>query len=123
MTIREAIERADRLRPNTHEREDKLAWLTAVEANVARHMNLHENVDVALPVYTADTPEDTTLLLENEAGEVYVKYLVTMYDYYNGDYDRYNNAALMFNETFQEWKGLYRRTHMPKRFTGKENLV
>ena len=76
MTIREAINRADRLRPKMHEMKDKMAWLTNVERLVADFMNRHEDVQVELPVYTEASDMDTQLLLQHEDAEIYVTWLM-----------------------------------------------
>lgn len=120
MLTGEAIERADRLRPNTHDETDKLNWLSVVEAHVVRHMNLHEGEQEPERNYR---DLKTELLLKDADAELYVLYLVTMYDYYNGDYDRYNNGALVYNQTLQEWKARYRREHRPHKSLQLRNLV
>lgn len=122
MTVQDAIAQANRLRPNTHENEDKVAWLGAVESNVVKHINLHEGDRLE---YSPITAEDMNreLLITDEHVQVYVLYLIAMYDYYNGDIDRYNNGAQMFGNAMEDWKAEYRRTHMPRRFEGSWNEV
>lgn len=120
MTVGKAIERADRLRPNTHIEEDKLHWASAAESHIVRHMNLHVGMDLEIKEFAS--PGDATALDGTDA-ELYVLYLVMMYDYYNGDYDRYNYGALQYNEHLQEWKSRYRREHMPKDAGKMRNLV
>lgn len=116
MRASDAIARADRLRPNTHANEDKMHWLQSAENHVAQHMNLHTGYDVK-----PDTEKG--LLLDGADGEIYVLYLVCMYDYYNGDFDQYNSGALQYNQALSEWRARFRREHMPKPFTGRRNMV
>lgn len=120
MEIQKIIARADRLRPNTHDEEDKLHWISAAESHIVRHMNLHVGMDLEVKEFES-TGEVTAL--DGPDAELYVLYLVMMYDYYNGDYDRYNNGALQYNERLQEWKARYRREHMPKDRGKMRNLV
>ena len=35
-------------------------------------------------------------------------------DYYNGEYDKYNNAMEMFYTAYEGFQRHYNRTHMPK---------
>lgn len=123
MTIREAIDRADRLRPNMHEMKDKMAWLTNVERLVADFMNRHEDVKVELPVYTEASDMDTQLLLQHEDAEIYVTWLMMKYDLHNGDYESYNNMAMAYNDQMKAWEAEYRRMHRPRAKRGGWNLV
>ena len=120
MTVSEIVMRADRLRPNTHEESDKMHWVSAAESHVVRHMNLHVNTDIEVKPF--ESMGDETQLSGPDA-ELYVLYLVMMYDYYNGDYDRYNYGALQYNQFLNDWKARYRRTHMPKDLGKMVNLV
>ena len=120
MTIGDLVERADRLRPNTHDEKDKLHWMSVVESHVVRHMNLHEG-EAKEEREFASLDEMPTL--QDTDAELYVLYLVMMYDYYNGDYDRYNNGALQYNEFLQNWRARYRREHMHKDLGRMVNLV
>ena len=122
MTVQEAIAKADRLRPNTHEDADKVTWVNVVERHVVDHMNLHVGYDMTVPALTADDM-DKALTLDGTDTELYVLYLAAMYDYYNGEFDRYNNGALQYNKRLEEWRAQFRREHMPKPFEGRRNLV
>ena len=35
-------------------------------------------------------------------------------DYTNGEYDKYNNSAEMYNTAWQAYANYYNRNHMPK---------
>lgn len=118
MKASEVIGRADRLRPNTHDESDKRMWLLQVEKHVADHMNLHMG-DEAVPGDLMDMDADPVMLLDGADTQVYVLYLMAMYDYYNGDIDRYNPGAQVFGEAMSDWRAAYRRSHMPKPTQGK----
>lgn len=120
MKIQDLIERADRLRPNTHDEQDKLHWLSVVESHVVRHINLHEGEEK--PEREFASLEEVPSLTGTDA-ELYVLYLVMMYDYYNGDYDRYNNGAMQYNAALQDWRARYRREHRHKDMGRMVNLV
>ena len=123
MTIREAIDRADRLRPNAHEMKDKLAWLTSVERLIANFMNMHEGVNVKAPVYMENTDMDTQLLLQYEDADVYPLWLMMKYELHNGDYNAYNDMAMAYNDQMKGWEAEYRRMHRPRKSKGGWNLV
>ena len=46
--------------------------------------------------------------------DLYVKWLCAQIDYYNGDFDRYNNAMVMFNNGYQAFADSYNRAHLPR---------
>lgn len=116
MTIREAINRIDNLKHNVYSRSEKIAWLARLDAEVKQQIiDAHENNKrLIFAGYDEDTPEDTELLIPFPYDDVYLKYLEAQIDYYNGEYDKYNNAIVMYQAALDVFTNYYRRTHMPK---------
>lgn len=116
MTVAEAVERIDSLKHNTYSREDKVRWLSGVDATVKKLIiDTHEGgEDVAFAGYDDSTPASTVLLVPAPFDEMYLRWLEAQIDYYNAEYGRYNNAIAMFNTSFEAYQNHYNRTHMPK---------
>lgn len=115
MTIAEVISKVDELKPNTYSVEDKVAWLSNLDARVkSQIIDAHECKDnVFFYGYDSAIDMDTELLVRAPYDEMYLRWLEAMIDYYNSDDDRYNNAIILFNNAYDGYKKHYTRTHMP----------
>ena len=115
MTIIEAINRIDSLKPNSQSTEDKIAWLSIVDGEVKENIiNTHEGSDkVAFNGYTEDTPLDTVLLVPAPYDDIYIKWLEAQIDYANGETKRFNNSIIMYNTAYSAFSRYYNRNHMP----------
>ena len=115
MTIIEAINRIDSLIFNTYTQNDKTEWLSRLDSMVMRHIiDNHEGAEsIYFSGYTADTPLETVLLAPAPYDEMYLKWLEAQIHYHNGEYDKYNNAILMYNTVFENYAAYYNRTHKP----------
>ena len=116
MTIMEALNRIDELKPNSYSTSEKIRWLSTLDGLVkTRVIDTHEGGEsVQFNGYTEDIDLDTVLLVEDLYADVYIKWLETQIDYANGEYAKYNNTAMAFNSAFTEYTNYYNRTHMPK---------
>ena len=115
MTILEAINRIDSLKHNTYTRSDKIYWLNRVDAMVKRLIiDAHEGEEVSIDGYTDTTPLETELLVPAPFDEMYLRWLEARIDYANGEYDKYNNSILIYQEAYDSYANYYRRNHMPK---------
>lgn len=115
MKIIEAINRIDSLKRNTYSQPDKVAWLSEVEFDVVNNViNTHEGDEITFSGYDGSTDLQTELLIPAPYDKVYLLWMEAQIDYYNGEYDKYNNAADLFTENYEEFKNYYNRTHKPK---------
>ena len=115
MTIAEVISKVDALKPNNFEPEDKIDWLSNLDARVkSQIIDAHEGAE-RYPFYGYDglIDQDTELLVPAPYDEMYQRWLEAMIDYHNSDDDRYNNAIILFNNAYEGYKKHYTRTHMP----------
>lgn len=117
MKIIEAISRIDALKHNTYTQSDKVRWLSALD-NMIKSLviDTHEvDKEVEFNGYNDSTDVNKTeLLVSAPHDEMYLMWLESKIDYYNGEYARYNNSAEAFNTVFEDFKKFYNRTHMPK---------
>lgn len=116
MTIIEAIERVDSLKPNNYTQEDKIAWLSMLDGVIRTEIiDTHEGAeDVAFNGYGVDISRDTVLLAPAPYDDVYVKWLEAQIDYSNGELAKFNNSIAMYNTAYSAFERYYNRTHMPR---------
>ncbi len=115
MTIIEAINQIDSLKPNTYTPSDKMRWLSRLDGKVKEEIiDLHEDAeDTTFNGYDDDTSLDTELLIPRPYDDAYIQWLEAQIDYANNEYGRYNNSITMFNTTYSAFERYYNRTHMP----------
>jgi hypothetical protein len=113
--IIDAISKLDDLKYNTYKQDDKVQWLSRLDSMVKKQViDTHEGAEaVSFSGYTADTPTDTVLLVPAPYDEVYLRWMEAQIDYHNGEYDKYNNAIIMFNTAFEAYAAYYNQNHMP----------
>ena len=115
MKIIEAINRIDSLKHNTYSESEKVLWLSEVDLEVKNTvLDTHEGNEVEFTGYDDDTDRQTELLIPAPYDKAYLLWMEAQIDYYNGEYDKYNNALEMFYEALDGFKKHYNRTHMPK---------
>ena len=115
MKIIEAINRIDSLKHNTYTQGEKVVWLSEVDLDVAKNViATHEGDEVNFAGYEDSTDLQTELLIPAPYDKAYLLWMEAQIHYYNGEYDKYNNALDMFYEAFDGFKNYYNRTHMPK---------
>lgn len=116
MTIIEAVNYIDQMKPNGYTQTDKVRWLSRLDGKVKTEIiDSHEGADeVSFSGYTDDTPLDTEMLVPSPYDEVYTLWLEAQIDYANGDTVRYNNSIDTFNYAYQAYERFYNRSHIPK---------
>jgi len=116
MTINDAINRVDSLKPNDFGISDKVKWLSEIERRIYDEIILtHEGADdVTFAAFNDDTPLDTVLLCPDDYAVLYVHFLEAQIDFYNAEIAKYNNSIETFNTVYSLFERWYNRTHMPK---------
>ena len=115
MTIIEAINGIDSLKPNKYTQEQKIEWLDKLDGLLKEQViDTHEGGEGVLKLDYASVPVTKELLVPAPYDEIYINYLAMKIDFANGDYRKYNNSAFMYNESLGEYRKWYNRTHMPK---------
>ena len=107
MTVNEAINKADALRMNTIDEEQKAKWVNEVDCDIAEMMGV-KAPKIVWP------EEDAELLMKSPHDNIYFLYLVAMYDYYNQETALYENDMAIYNNALKEAKAYYRRHNTPK---------
>jgi hypothetical protein len=116
MTIMEAINRIDAIKPNSYSLPEKIKWLSTLDGIIKTNIiDTHEGAEaVVFDGYTEETNLTTKLLAPAPYDEIYLFWLESKIDYWNGETGRYNNSISMYNTAYNEFDKYYNRTHMPK---------
>lgn len=117
MTITEAIERIDSLTPNGYSREDKIYWLSILDGMVATQVlasYLTEAEKEKFNGYTEDTELTTELLVDDPYSDMYLLWLQSKIEFYNGETDRYNNTMKTFSGIWDDFVKYIIRTKKAK---------
>lgn len=115
MTIIEAINRIDTVKPNGYPQGEKIRWLNTLDGIIkSKVFDTHEGGAVAFDGYTEETNLNTELLVPSPFDELYLFWLESKIDYWNREMGQYNNSISMFNTAYAEFESYYNRTHMPK---------
>lgn len=115
MKIIHAINRLDALIFNTYKQSDKVEWLSKLDTMVKKQIiDTHEGAEgVIFAGYDDKTDMNTELLVPAPYDEMYLRWMEAQIHYHNGEYDKYNNAIIMFNTDFEAYQAYYTRNHLP----------
>lgn len=120
MTIKEAIDMVDKLKPNIIPRADKVQWLSDIDGKIYQEILLLHQRNAGEPElpqmfvgYTDETPEDTELFVPEPHTAIYRYQLEANIDLTNAELAKYNNAAALLSNALQAFSASYTRTHMP----------
>lgn len=115
MTIIEAINRIDILKPNAYSQQEKVKWLSTLDGVIKKEIiDTHEGgEEVVFEGYTETTNVATELLVPAPYDDIYLRWLAAQIDYMNGEYARYNNGVQTYNDAYSAFERYYNRTHMP----------
>ncbi len=113
MTIREVLTDTDTMKPNQYDEGTKVKWLNEVENKVYQVISKRKG-EVKKPNINIESDYDSELLLPDAFSDIYTYYIESMIDYYNGETQRYNNSAIMFDNAFSEFENFWYREHRQK---------
>lgn len=115
MTIIEAINRTDNMRPNVYDQMTKIEWLSQLDGQVKALYDGYQGAErSAFQGYGPQTPMETVLLIQPPYDGIYLKWLEAQIERSNGEIERYNEAITLYNTEFQAFANAYSRSHMAK---------
>lgn len=119
MTAREAIDKADSLKPNQFQDDMKLDWLNTLDAQIHEDVLMtHEPVPEEPFV---PHKMDDELIAKFPYDELYVDYIRMRCDEANEETARYNNSVTIFQAKYEAYCKHVNKTQMPV-FTSKFRL-
>ena len=115
MKIIQAINRLDDLIFNTYTQQHKVEWLSRLDGMVKKQIiDTHEGAeDVVFSGYDDSTDLKKEMLVPAPHDDMYLLWLEAQIHYHNGEYDKYNNAIIMFNAAFEAYHAYYNQKHLP----------
>jgi len=115
MTVREAIQRVDAIKPNRFKEEQKIAWLGNLEGQIFNELVVtHENWEEIRPVeFTPNMDQMHRLIAPHPYDDVYLLYLQSQIDLGNMEIAKYNSTRTLYNNAYQTLVDYWNRTHMP----------
>ena len=115
MTIIEAINKVDTLKPNNYTHTEKIKWLSNLDGIIKKEIiDTHEGgKDVIFNGYDDSSDYSTQLLVPFPYDDLYIKWLEAQIDYNNAEYGKYNNSSTAYNNAYSTFERYYNRHHMP----------
>lgn len=116
MTLQEALDLADALKPNMMPRNTKIHFLNEIENQIYEELLLkheHTEEEETRPEYDADTDDGTVLLVPPPYDMLYVYWLMSKIDMLNMETEKYNNDRALFETQYEDMSNWWTRTRMP----------
>lgn len=115
MTIIEAINKIDALKPNNYTHNEKIKWLSNLDGIIKKEViDTHEGgADIIFTGYDENTEYEKQLIVPFPYDDVYIKWLEAQIDYNNAEYGKYNNSSMAYNNAYSAFEKYYNRQHMP----------
>ena len=107
MTVKEAIDYADLVKPNAIPQSVKLRWLSQLEGRIAAEIFLMSAIESRTYVYD-ENKLGYELLIYPPHDDIYTSWLEAQIDLANGEYDRAANTMQLFDSkwrNFVRWFG------------------
>ena len=116
MTLQEALDQLDELKPNMMSRELKIKYLTEIEQLIHGEIvmkHAHTEEQEVKPYYNRETEPDTVLIIPDPYSMLYVYWLMSKVDIQNQEDGRYNIDRAYFENAYETMSDWYTREHMP----------
>ena len=114
MTIMEAINLLDAIKPNSYKQTEKIRWLATLDGIVKEEIiDTHEGGEAVTFEGYNENSLMQELLVPHPYDDIYIKWLEAQIDYANGEYNKYNNSITVYNKALADFERYYNRTHMP----------
>ena len=119
MTVLEAINLVDTLKPNHYSTERKVEWLNLLDGAIFRdvlmtHVRPQGSPDVFAP-YDPNGDLSDTLIVPHPYCDVYRFWMESQIDLSNAEIAKYNVSSAMYNQMRQDYIAWYNRNNMPIR--------
>lgn len=114
MTLMEAINHLDAVKPNSYKQNEKIRWLSTLDGIIKKEIiDTHEGGEKV--TFGGYTEVDLTrkLIVPAPYEDIYIKWLEAQIDYANGETAKYNNALTLYNNAYLAFAKAYHREHRP----------
>ena len=116
MTLQEALDLTDEMKPNMMTRNTKIRFLKEIEQLIYHEIILkHHNApgQYTEPDYSETTDPGTVLIVPDTYAMVYVYWLMSKIDMLNQEDARYMNDRALFENAYGTFSDYWTREHMP----------
>lgn len=114
MKVREVISEVRAFNTGKYEDKALMRWLGRLEARIYTEViGVHEGYEEKEP--TDCTDPDAELFCPDEYGDMYRHYLDSMIYASNGEGERAQNSAVLFNSIWSDYANWYNREYLPLR--------
>ena len=116
MTIQQAMDKADAMKPNMMLETVKIGFLSEIEGKIHEEIIMtHEHTaeEETCPVYDENTDTSTEMLVPAPYDMVYVYWLMAQIDHLNQEMDKYNNDRGLFEDAWGNFADYWNRKKMP----------
>lgn len=117
-TIKEVLDRVDARKPNAFRAEQKTAWITELEGMLALNVFLMDICEAEQLHYSWPEHGDTQLLVRFPHDGIYGLWLEAKIDMANGEYDKYQNSMIQYNEAYTNFVRWFARVYTPAQGRG-----
>ena len=111
MTVGELFAYVDDIKPNAFTTEQKMIWLNELEARIQKDVLLRWRGEWEQYQWPED--KDVSPLLDPPDDAMYRHWLEAMIDYANGEYDKYQNTAALFNQVWNAFVARFATRYRP----------
>ena len=115
MTIKEAIDLVDRLKPNQYSFELKVKWMSKLDGQIFKEVFLtHEGCSMeTFDGYDNAGPNQELLVPYPYDEDIYNYFLQAQIDKENSETAKYNQSITLYNTAYFNFQSWYNRTHKP----------
>lgn len=129
MTLIQAVNEADNLKPNMYGLPEKIKWLSRLDQRIFEEVLLmHELSDEEKEPFMVEidgkrifsfcayneNDQEKDLIVKEPYDEMYVHWLSAQIDWNNREYAGFNATNAIFEATYSAFRNAFNRTHMPK---------
>ena len=129
MTLIQAVNEADNLKPNMYGLPEKIKWLSRLDQRIFEEVLLmHELSDEEKEPFMVEidgkrifsfcayneNDQEKELIVQEPYDEMYVHWLSAQIDWNNREYAGFNATNAVFEATYTAFRNAFNRTHMPK---------
>lgn len=115
MTVKQAIEYVDAMRPNQYDTATKTAWLSKLDGMLwAEVFKTHENCpEKEFAGYSTEDMDAALLVPAPYDEDIYNFFLQAQIDAENGEMTKYNQSVTLYNSAYKLFADWYNRMNMP----------
>ena len=116
MTIQEAMDLANQMKPNMMIPGTQIRFLSELEGKIHEEIvmkHVHTEEEETKPQYDTGSDPGTVLLVPAPYDMLYVYWLMSKIDLMNMEMDKYNNDRALFENAYDEMSDWWTRTKMP----------